>query len=385
MALNFNLSDVYDKNVSFLIGSGASFGLFPTLALGVKDHDGRTMTVETLATSLADGRENPQYTALFMHYYKQCIEPVLTMDYESVTDDAVKAAVLENYTKFLRTILFMLGRKKSGDKKVCNVFTTNYDGCLAFAAEELLRHGANEFHMNDGAQGFKRRFLDARNFNTMLTQTGVFGRHRNDVPQINLIQLHGSTYWYKDEQRIQVSYSQGNDARLLANAGFAKCANFSAALQDANGTVADIPNLAFEGEEVSEFWSQYDALPIVNPTKWKFHETVFEEHYYQMLRYLSYELELPNSVLITFGFSFADENIKNLIKRSLSNPTLQIFVCCFNEADGRFIESEFAQFANVQAILLDGVMDFSAFNSQVFGVSPQLQLKNPAAQAGADA
>lgn len=384
MTLNFSLSDVYDKNVSFLIGSGASFGLFPTLALGVKDQNGEKTTVETLATCLVGGRENPQYTALFMHYYKQCIEPVLTVDYAAAAGDGVKAAVLDNYTKFLRTILFMLGRKKSGDKKVCNVFTTNYDGCLAFAAEELLRDGSNEFHINDGTQGFKRRFLDARNFNTVLTQTGVFGRHRNDVPQINLIQLHGSAYWYKDEQRIQVSYSQGNDSRLLENAGFAKCAAFSAALQDANSTVANLPNVDFEAEEVSEFWGRYDALPIVNPTKWKFHETVFEEHYYQMLRYLSYELEQSNSVLITFGFSFADEHIKNLIKRSLSNPTLQVFVCCFNKADAEFIDFEFSQFPNVQPVLLDDVMDFSAFNAQVFAVSPQAQPKDSAAQLEAE-
>lgn len=32
--------DIYDKNLNFLLGSGASFGLFPTLALQIVDETG---------------------------------------------------------------------------------------------------------------------------------------------------------------------------------------------------------------------------------------------------------------------------------------------------------------------------------------------------------
>jgi hypothetical protein len=105
----------------------------------------------------------------------------------------------------------------------------------------------------------------------------------------------------------------------------------------------------------------------VNPTKWKFHETVFEEHYYQMLRMLSYELEKPNAVLVTFGFSFADEHILNLVKRSLSNPHLQVFICCYSKGTRDTLEGEFRGYKNVQCIALDdGSMDFTAFNKRVF-------------------
>ena len=31
------ITDIYDKNINFLIGAGASYGLFPTLALKIKD------------------------------------------------------------------------------------------------------------------------------------------------------------------------------------------------------------------------------------------------------------------------------------------------------------------------------------------------------------
>ena len=118
------------------------------------------------------------------------------------------------------------------------------------------------------------------------------------------------------------------------------------------------------------FQKAYKALPIVNPTKWKFYETVFEEHYYQMLRLLSYELEKPDTVFIAFGFSFADEHILNLVKRSLSNPSLHMYVCCFDDSEKHSMEKRFLGFANVELIRIDGLLDFSAFNNEVFTTKP---------------
>ncbi|CUI07675.1 FIG036446: hypothetical protein [Janthinobacterium sp. CG23_2] len=305
-----------------------------------------------------------------MHYYKECIEPVLTADYAFTEQDGNKKTVMNNYVVLLSTILSVLTRKKSGDRRACNIFTTNYDGCIAHAAEELLRSGSTQFFMNDGSLGFKRRYLDAKNFTTRLTQTGVFMQHRHDLPQVNLIQLHGSSYWHKDEQRIRIDYVVGNNERLVKNVPFEKISAFSEALIDDKTQAANLPEVDLSADEIKAFWSSYDQLPIVNPTKWKFHETVFEEHYYQMLRYLSYELERSNTTLITFGFSFADEHIRNLIRRSLSNPSLQIFICCFNASSRTAMEKEFATHPNVEAVSLDDNLDFTAFNEKVFSVKP---------------
>src|SRR5690606_25960330 len=112
----------------------------------------------------------------------------------------------------------------------------------------------------------------------------------------------------------------------------------------------------------TRFWAAYNELPIVNPTKFKFQETVFDEHYYQMLRLLSYELEKPNAVLITFGFSFADEHILNLIKRSLANPSLQVYVCCYSPIDKARLGEVFRAYENVCCITLeDEPLSFKAF------------------------
>jgi hypothetical protein len=357
--------EVYDKDLNFLFGSGASFGLFPTLALKIKNDQGKPWTLEQLATHFEDSND-PRYVALFMHYYQSCIHPAQVFGLESVAGNERKGQVVNNYRTFLNNILQLLQRRKALDRR-CNVFTTNYDGCFPLVADEILRQGNVDFLLNDGARGFRRRYLQARNFKTYLCQTGVFERHQASVPQINLIHVHGSIYWQKETANIIVDYETRPSETLLSPETRAKLAPFSACLDNADATLADLQNPNFTGTEIDAFWSAYKSLPIVNPTKWKFHETVFEEHYYQMLRMLSYELEKPNAVLITFGFSFADEHILNLVKRSLSNPHLQVFVCCYSQSTRDMLRAEFRGFNNVRCLALEvGLMDFTAFNEQVF-------------------
>ncbi len=104
----------------------------------------------------------------------------------------------------------------------------------------------------------------------------------------------------------------------------------------------------------------------IHPTKWKFYETVFEEAYYQILRHLSFELERPNTVLITFGFSFADEHILHLVQRSLSNPSLTVYVSCYNETEVSEMQEKFKGYKNVKYISIDEDLNFYRFNKYVF-------------------
>lgn len=114
MSQKININDIYDKNINFLIGSGASCGLFPTLAVDLKGNAGEDQTIETLATLFEQGSGEPnKYALLFMHYYKECIEPAMTFDIESVGADATKKAVIENYKKFIETLLTILEHRKN--------------------------------------------------------------------------------------------------------------------------------------------------------------------------------------------------------------------------------------------------------------------------------
>lgn len=91
---------------------------------------------------------------------------------------------------------------------------------------------------------------------------------------------------------------------------------------------------------LDDFEKDYHKLQVVNPTKDKFRETVFQQNYYQLLRMLSFELEKQDSVLIVFGFSFADEHILEIVRRSIINPYLKIYVICYNERSKRDLEDK---------------------------------------------
>jgi hypothetical protein len=359
-----SLGDVYDKNLNFLIGSGASVGLFPTLALGVKCDEENSWSLEDLATKF-EAENNGRRIPLFMHYYSRCIRPAQEFTLQTVGADPVKTAVVDNYQVLLEKILTMVGRRKPMERR-CNLFTTNYDGCIPLVADKLVQQGGTDFVLNDGARGFFKRYVQASNFTSFLCQTGVFDRHQTSVPQVNLIHLHGSVYWRKEGESVLVDYGGAKTEALLSEMTKGQLTSFSTTLDDNEATLEQLEPPEIPVETLNAFWTEYTKLPIVNPTKWKFHETVFDEHYYQMLRMLSYELEKPNAVLITFGFSFADEHILNLVRRSLSNPHLQVFVCCYNQRVHDRLSQAFRGRKNVRLIVLeDAVLDFAAFHSRV--------------------
>lgn len=377
-----SIGDIYDKDINFLFGSGASFGLLPTLQLKMRKGVGDARySLEELATKFEqeDG-DRRRLVQLFMHYYSSCIRPAERLTLEAAASTEAGAKTIKNYRTFLTTVLEMVSRRNSLDRR-CNLFTTNYDGCFPLVADELIKEGRTDFVLNDGARGFSKRILQARNFGSYLCQSGVFGRYQSSIPQVNLIHLHGSVYWNKAGSAIQVSYDTEGREDLLDADTAELLQPFSAALNNPDAELAQLPDVRIDIEVLDAFWAKYEHMPIVNPTKWKFHETVYEEHYYQMLRLLSYELEKHNAVLITFGFSFADEHILNLVMRSLSNPGLQVFVCCYNTSEQVTMKEKFKGHRNVKCLALDGEnMDFTAFNEKVM-VWPEAVVSTPAAPA----
>lgn len=344
-------------------------GLLPTLELKIKQAGSqRSHTLETLATMFEDDEDI--MPLLFSYYVKNVIAPAAKFDY-SETNISQKA-VLRSYTHFLTSILTLLNKK--GQVRRANIFTTNYDGLIAHCAEQMVQQGQFDFILNDGSIGFKKKTLQTRTFNRSVKDQGTFDQHEISIPQINLIQPHGSIYWYKDGENIEVSYDLQRSSNRADTVPEFSNSDFEDLLLDETKDDNDIiPDDIHENAEViEEFWEHYRKLPIVNPTKWKFHETVFEEHYYQSLRTLSYELEKPNSVFIVFGFSFADEHILSLVKRSLSNPTLKVFICCYSEQIKSELEIKFGVFDNVELIRTDGKLDFKTFNKEVFSTAPPL-------------
>ena len=328
-------AQIYDKKINFLIGSGASVGALPTLSTSITKY-GSKISFENLVSDLEhDERFDIEQLLFKEEYCEKIIKPSFEMDYRNATPQVYK-----NYKSFLEYILFLLSVKKHGDPKRCNIFSTNYDLFVESAAEKLMQQCKN-FILNDGSDGFWKKVLSASNFNKQVNNIGIFDQFISEIPILNLIKLHGSVSWEKENDNIIVDYNNEFpvDLPTLTEPYLAD-----------KKTYEDLIKINIEEsdkEKLKDFWDAYRALPIVNPTKWKFNETVFEQHYYQMLRLLSYELEKKDVVLIVFGFSFADEHIYELVQRSLMNPTLTVFIFCHDKKTLDDMKAKFGKYRNV--------------------------------------
>ncbi len=330
--------ELHDKNINFLIGSGASHGALPTLETEIKK-DGKKLSFEDIVCSIEDENKPELSQLMFLeNYYKKIILPSCGIDITSATAKPVH----DNYKELIKYIVSLISLKKINDNKRCNIFSTNYDSFVEDAADVLIQDKQN-FILNDGCSGFKKRTLSASNFNIQVNNIGIFDSFKSEIPIINLIKFHGSIYWQKNEEIIINDYN---------NTTHIEQANIDLSKQYLTGlkTFDEIKAIELETEDkekLKDFWDKYVRIPIVNPTKWKFNETVFEQHYYQMLRQLSYELEKKNVYLIVFGFSFKDEHIYDLIKRSLLNPQLCVYIFCYNKDDLEDMKTKFAEYKNI--------------------------------------
>lgn len=207
--------------------------------------------------------------------------------------DAYKDEVLEDYKNFYRSINgLLLQRENSILTKQVNIFTTNID----IFSEISLENTGIEF--NDGFHGKFNPKYDLGNFKKSYYKKSLHYENTSEIPVFNILKLHGSLSWKENDKEIFLD----RDLELTEDVS---------------------KNLKNE----SIFNELYKKLKIVNPTKNKFEDTVLGEHYYDLLRIYSNELEKESTVLFVIGFSFADEHIKKMTLRvASSNPTLKIFI-----------------------------------------------------------
>jgi hypothetical protein len=86
---------------------------------------------------------------------------------------------------------------------------------------------------------------------------------------------------------------------------------------------------------------------------------------------LSNELDKENTLLLSEGFSFSDEHIYEIIKRSLRNPTLKLIIFCYGENEIETFKAKFNMFNNVEIIFSStNNIDFSVFNDLLLEVLP---------------
>lgn len=352
-----------EKNINFLIGSGASVPYFPSLG-----------NIEKILTERQ--YSNSVQQLIYLHYFNE----ILDKNCELIDDThACEYHVTSNYRKFIKGLINIMNYRNSRiSPKRANIFTTNYDMFFERAIDYEQRINTS-LVFNDGGNGYFLRSLSSDNFHKTVARNGIFDNYQKELPTINLIKCHGSVNWDRtisEGQEIIVIKNNLNLLHLISESAMKiKLDNTEKAIvteylttKEVNETLnVKIHEIAETNWiELNEFFHMYQKLMIINPEKSKFKNTVMDEYYYSMLRLLSYELEKDQTIFIVFGFSFADEHIRNLIKRSVHNPNLRVYIFLYKHGNSKemidLLNSEYQK----NVIIIEPTVDMPPIDLQHF-------------------
>ena len=348
-------------NINFLLGAGCSMPAFRTLG----NLEELRVELERNEDNLG-GKHNVIYRLIEAEIDRRFFMGSIYRNVEYVTGgkkgseediQQTRAAYKEFCTKAIQTV----ANRESVDKpKQVTFFTSNYDLCMDLALDEA------EIPTNSAYRGRFARVVTQQTFGNRIFSNGIGLGYRTEIPSANLVKIHGCASWRDDGERLTIddryiilktmkrlfdevsrfgegqptpnasepSKSRATDTNTEAPADFETLksqaeATFERIKQDEHGkgNLADKLN-----HKLDQLKKAREQLAVVFPNKGKFASTVLNETYYDQLRRLSNQLELPNTSLLVVGFSFADEHIRSLITRAAkANPTLKVIIFCYSK------------------------------------------------------
>ncbi|MGT2730676.1 SIR2 family protein [Streptococcus oralis] len=295
--------NILTKNLNILIGSGVSNPAIPLMKFFSKDDKGMTVSKEDANANLENHIWKVSSFLLWEHndrikYFVENIDKqtLYSTDYFTElknfnTFENNIGYVLERYVKFLEKVITLLYTSNSRTvSKSVSIFTTNYDLFIENSLDLLMKN--ENFIFNDGSNGYFHKVLDSSNYNKSVAYRGLNENYLNELPSISLIKPHGSMNWEKGE----------------------------------NNQILIRPYVV-------------DQPVVVKPTGLEGQETYLNNHFHDMLRVFQLELDKPQSVLIVVGFSFQDDHIAKMVRRSLKNPELMIYIFCYADSDFEVIKN----------------------------------------------
>lgn len=454
-------SYIRGKNINFLIGAGASAGVYNTL--DIKGY----LSFEDLISST--DWTKLQKRVLYLYFYKEVVKPMFEIEKEinNTTQDkqSVFAKVFQNYKDFIEKLYIFLQNESNDRPRKINIFTTNYDLFFEYAYDKVSSNFPLSI-FNDGSKGIFNKVVDVNYFNFNTRQSGITDKYEYSVPTINLLKLHGSISWVVDKKskntKSKNCINSNNKEKIFENLKV-KCGlkkleeifnifslkekeKFCSLINDFKNTkpletflkkeeleiinkVKEINKSLYEKkvstiikdeflkleifkkneklkneieksnnfkenfqkyaiklfknigifkkvleiepikellktkiqqnnsewkiveEELNEFYENYENISIVNPDKGKFSRTLFQQNYFEFLRFFNYELEKPQTILIVFGFSFQDEHIRDIVERVLYNKELLVLAIAYGQSDYENMKKHFGHADNFKYLL----------------------------------
>lgn len=345
--------------VSFLLGAGFSANLLGTLS----NNEIIFEALQKYKAKNEDERKKVTILSAFLYwsFFVRCIEPISKIStYDSSFDP---------YKEF-GNIVYQIFSERGNPAldRQFSIFTTNYDPII-----ELIFDHSNCI-CNDGFEGRIEPRFSTDNYSKTYYRQAIFSNRKAEIPSVNLLKLHGSVTWSPDLIRGGIAYQQyRNKIGYFTNTYATLFDTTMVSTIDAHLT-ADRPDeankqiqsllasgifdtLLAKEDGYSQFIQAYKiTFLIVNPTKEKFSDTLLNKNYYELLRIFSNELEKENSLLVVNGFSFRDEHILDLVKRSMVNPSLKILIFTYQDTEIGDFEKLFgeAKNNNITFIVLEG-------------------------------
>lgn len=305
-------------NLNFLMGAGASVPAIPAAG-----------NIEQEIVSLLEAGDEQAARSRTFEFLSSVQEPTNRLIADEVDDDLARS--IEQYQRFLNHLeLLLFERRTTLLPRQASVFTTNYDMLLEKASEAHRSLRLNDGFTRVSSLDPKMEF-SSQNFFSTFYATGNLYDYKVELPSINLIKLHGSLSWENNEAGLVL----GPSARQLP--------------------AIDRP------EQVESF---IEGCSIVLPGAGKYRTTLMEQTYYELLRIFANELDRENSLLLSLGFSFRDDHIRHIVRRSLKNPTLRIMSFAHQQSDVAYLAEEFKGYDNfiIVAPEEDSSINFGHFN-----------------------
>ena len=360
---------IESSHINFMIGSGASRDYLETLN-----------NIESLLTTL-DTQPNNEIleTSIKYEYFDKCIRGNLRLINNLILSPEKEAQynkTKNSYFEFIKALnIILLKRKTNLLNKQINLFTTNMDLFLDKTLDE------SNIEFNDGFGGKFEPVFSTSNYLKSFFKSSAQYDLKSELPMFNLFKLHGSVTW----KQVNISNSE---TKIIYDCSLQTLKNLNKIKFNVKDIILNIEDFEKAKKQVIglnienldkhlSFLKEYKDLVMINPNKEKFESTTLRLEYYEQLRMYSNSLEKENSVLFVCGFSFADEHIKEITLRAAnSNPTLVIYIFCFNEEDKNKIEKTLigSKFNNIKYFF-----DFSferTINTVFSNIAAKLDIKS---------
>lgn len=212
--------------------------------------------------------------------------------------------------------------QRSLNLKRANIFTTNYDLAFDNAFDRL---GVNYIN---GFSGFHKRYFKPETFEYDIFFPGstTQGKVQRIEKVLRYFKIHGSLTWVSRDPSASCVYG-----------------------------IEELPM------ELIRKNGDYNSL-MIYPTTLKKSYTL-DYPYSELFRQFSTSIAQPQSILITFGYSFSDEHINDLIYQALTIPSFTLIIVDFKGTDGSAEVKRLMELNDPRIIIMQGTQlgDFPFF------------------------